>query len=355
MVPPGTHVGPALAALAAACRARYGRAVFAADTTSLLELAPERLIRLTPVRSTESLQRVAETDLSFDDLSAHGAPMLECLGTLNADLFVVGDAASLRLAGRIALLAIERAVPCRVIGLPACPYNGVPFSLFNIGYGSALQWCAAIATSVRASRLRDARRAPVGILHISGDHNGWLAAGAAALAGTAHRPAFCITPGMAVKPEALARVVRKAVERDGTALVVMGDIVRDGAGKQLAPAGHSAAAVRQMLAAHARLEAVATSICPGDLLDAAHVSARDEQLAARAARAAVRLCRTAPSSFMVASRADGNRISFHATNLEDAQAASRQLPPGHVSASSYQPAPALRACLVECLLDARRW
>ena len=348
MASPGTYVAPALEALFAACHGRYGDRVFTADVARMPDLAASSLVRARTAEALHRASRIASSDISVQDLRSRGVSMLDALSALQADVFVLGDAGAMRLSARLALWSREHRAACRWIGIPACPYNSVPFTASSIGFGSALNWCAALGTALRAGRQRDHKAAPIGILDISGDTTGWLAAGAAALAGAGNQPVFCITPGMALDADTLCVALRRAVQRDGHAVIFTGASARDTAGRHIASLGTSAAqAVREIITTHMRLEVVVMQVCPADVFDEAHMSARDAADSRLMARAAVRAACKGESCVVLNRRAPGSRYSLltHTMPLLDVVSAPRMISAQYLRPKVYQPKPALRTYL----------
>ena len=345
MAPPGTPLGPALDALFAACRVPYGGRISYAASPTLLSLDPAHLVRVKSAAALQAAPRIVTCDMSVEALRRDGVAMLDCLSALQADLFVLGDAAAMRLIGRIALWSRERQAACRWIGIPACPCNSVPFTASSIGFGSAVRWCAALATALLDARRRDPRGAPIGILEIAGDNNGWLSAGAAALAGSHQHPVFCITPDMAVDAAALCAALCRAIKTHGCAVLATSAVLHDAARRPIAPSGMSSViALRHLIATHVKLDAVVATVHPTDMLDPAHVSRRDMTDSRTMARAAARVARKAEACVVLNRRAAGMayRLLTHTMPLLEAADSPRTLPPQYIRPSAFLPQPALR-------------
>ena len=193
MPPTGTWVRPAWDAFIPALQHR-GQAVVVFTGNAFPRCAAGDVER---VRTAEELARhpyLAVPACRLADLRAHGAALHARLEQMRCtELYVWGDAAAMQFAARCALWCREHALPYRVIGVPACPFNSVPFTDHSLGFASALRWCAGMARSLLAATVRGRRQTPLGVLEIQGDRWGWLSAGAAALAGDGAR-VLCLPP-----------------------------------------------------------------------------------------------------------------------------------------------------------------
>jgi hypothetical protein len=163
--------------------------------------------------------------------------------------------------------------------------------------------------------------APVAVVEIVGDENGWLSAGSAALASGPFRVMNLMPCGA----NELARMyagIDAARRRRESVLIVCGDVVRDARHRPVAPVD---AAVGPALVArirqHSGVEAVALSVNPGACGDPAHATRVEQRDSRGTARAALRLARKATQGLLVTARrapVENYRLTYGSTPLTEA-------------------------------------
>ncbi|HZP53196.1 ATP-dependent 6-phosphofructokinase [Actinocrinis sp.] len=155
------------------------------------------------------------------------AAMVETLARYQVDmLFVIGGDGTLRGAQKLAVEAAGRALPLAVVGIPKTIDNDIPWIDQSFGFQTAF---ARAAESIRAAHTEAASTAGgVGLVKLMGRHSGFIAC-YATLAN--HDVDFTLIPEVPFRLDSFLTCVRKRVEQQGHAVVV----VAEGAGQELFP------------------------------------------------------------------------------------------------------------------------
>ncbi len=155
------------------------------------------------------------------------AAMVETLARYQVDmLFVIGGDGTLRGAQKIAAEAAARALPLAVVGIPKTIDNDIPWIDQSFGFQTAF---ARAAESIRAAHTEaESTAGGVGLVKLMGRHSGFIAC-YATLAN--HDVDFTLIPEVPFRLDSFLTCVRKRVEQQGHAVVV----VAEGAGQELFP------------------------------------------------------------------------------------------------------------------------
>jgi hypothetical protein len=342
MMPAGSAAGPLWEALTSACIATYSRVV-SPIADDLFALAPDGVTR---VRKAQDAPAVVLPPLpySLEDIRTGGLRLQQWLDAHNVHVFVIGDARAMQLAARLDLWRRETGSLARWIGIPSCPYNSVPFTDYNAGFATALTWCLAMAAGAARARSRVRFRRPVAVLEIAGDTTGWLTAGSAALAGS-ECSGLCLMPTGANELTRLYTAIENARRKGQSAIVVCGDVVRDGHHRPVAPVDAPAGpAVAARIRQHFGNEPVLLTVNPGMCESPLPVPRVEKRDARGLARAAVRHAPKAAQGLLIVGRrapAEKYRLQYGSTFLTEAVNTPRALGDRFVRPQSCAPAPAL--------------
>jgi 6-phosphofructokinase 1 len=229
-----------------------------------------------------------------DTLIRHGVDML----------FVVGGDGTLRGAQTLADEALARDLPLAVVGIPKTIDNDIPWIDQSFGFQTAF---ARAAESIRAAHTEAGSTAGgVGLVKLMGRHSGFIAC-YATLAN--HDVDFTLIPEVPFRVEGFLDCLRKRVERQGHAVVV----VAEGAGQQLLPRsaetdpsgnarlGDIGALLRERITAHfADATLSLRYVDPGYAIRSVPANAFDAVYCARLAQAAVHAGMAGFTSMVVA-------------------------------------------------------
>ena len=150
--------------------------------------------------------------------------------------FYCGGNDSQDTAHKIHEQAIARGYELRVIGVPKTIDNDLPHTDHCPGYGSVIKYAATtvmeIALDVSSMATEEGSCC---IIEVMGRHAGWIAAGTA----LAHRspsdaPHIVLTPEIALDPEKFLAKVKETVAAYRYCVVVVGEGLKDAAGKEIA-------------------------------------------------------------------------------------------------------------------------
>ena len=148
-----------------------------------------------------------------DTLARHGVDML----------FVVGGDGSLRGADKLAAEALRRDLPIAIVGIPKTIDNDIPWIDYSFGFQTA---AARAAESISAAHTEaSSTSGGVGLVKLMGRHSGFIAC-YATLAN--HDVDFTLIPEVPFDLDGFLRCLRKRVDRQGHAVVV----VAEGAGQE---------------------------------------------------------------------------------------------------------------------------
>jgi len=233
------------------------------------------------------------------------AAMVDTLARYGVDmLFVVGGDGTLRGAQTLADEALARDLPVAVVGVPKTIDNDIPWIDQSFGFQTAF---ARAAESIRAAHTEaSSTTGGVGLVKLMGRHSGFIAC-YATLAN--HDVDFTLIPEVAFRVEGLLDCLRKRVEGQGHAVVV----VAEGAGQQLFPQsaetdpsgnarlGDIGALLRERITAHfADTPLSLRYVDPGYAIRSVPANAFDAVYCARLAQAAVHAGMAGFTSMVVA-------------------------------------------------------
>lgn len=337
--PAGTVLDPLLQAWYTACQ-RSHESVWRADVSALPDVSRAVLARLRRPDELALIARADATTCDIEELRERAAGLVELCAT-GCDIFICGDAAALQTTARLALVCRERGVPDSFVLLPCCPYNSVPFNGVSAGFASALTACVQTVDAMAAARRRDRNCAPIGVVYVAGDTAGWLAVGAAALCADAGN-AFCLIRGCPVDIPHLCGLLTRTVASHGSAVVVIGDDLIDGARRRLAADSNAQLDVlRDTIARQTRMGVAGLRCDPGVGLPSNAGVPGERMLGAQLARAAVRAARTQRVAALVAVQTlphDTLPWRIAPIPLLEAVAAPRQVPERYLRSGRFQPA-----------------